>query len=176
MRSEDDAVCRDARPAASDERPRRINPRRVEQPADIIDRLEAPIFPVDQGEGKVAGARRVAGSDAGSWIGFRPLETRLPSSIDPGRPVAGKQLLLGHDLVAGNSIELYRARPSLAAFRRSTLRQPFLKAPIEDGDLPGSEMPEHEPATRRRTDWRIVVDDDAIVATDTEPLHRRTEV
>ena len=64
----------------------------------------------------------------------------------------------------------------LAALGRPAFGEPFLQAAVEDRDLLGAEMAKHEPAPRRGSDRRIVIDDDAVVTADAELLHRLAEL
>ena len=52
----------------------------------------------------------------------------------------------------------------------------FWKPPSRIATCSRAEMAEHEPAARGGPRRRIVVDDDAVVAADAEPLHRRAEL
>src|SRR5262249_13707192 len=67
-------------------------------------------------------------------------------------------------------------RLRLTTLGGSSLHDPLLKAAIQDRDVVSAEVAKHEPAARRGSRWRIVVDDDPVVATDTEQLHRVAEL
>src|SRR6476619_5745196 len=115
-------------------------------------------------------------SDSGPGVSLLALEARLAPRVDPGNAGTGDELLLGDDLVSLDRLEDRRARRGFAAFRRAAFRSPLLESAVEDRDPVCAEMPKHEPAARGSPDGRIVVNDDAVVATHAEPLHRFAEI
>src|SRR6185437_15473170 len=175
MGGEDQAVRGHSRTARSDERLRWVDARFGEQPPDFLARAEAAAFVIERGEGQVAGARRVARCDSGARIGLASLEAAPAPSVEPGEGASGDELLLGYDLVALLRLEARVAARRFAAFGRAAFGEPLLKAAVEDGDLFGAEMAEHEPSTGSRPDRRIVINDDAVAAADAEAFHRRAE-
>src|SRR6185503_1485075 len=128
-------------------------------------------------ERQVARARDVAGRNPGTRIGLAALETGLAAGVDQGGVESGPDVALADDFAgAFRRLETRRTRSGLATLRRPAFRRPFLQAAVEDRDSLGAEMAQHEPAARGGADRRIVIDDDAVVAVDTERRHRLAEV
>ena len=73
-----------------------------------------------------------------------------------------------------------RTAPSRGAGSPLSVGRPsashFWNPPSRIATSLGAEVAEHEPAARRGAHRRIVIDDDAVVAADPEPLHRRSEI
>ena len=64
----------------------------------------------------------------------------------------------------------------LAAFQRPALGDPLLQPAVEDRDVAGTEVAQHEPAACRRAQGRVVIDDDAVAAADSDLFHCPSEL
>ena len=146
--------------------------------SQLVDRLEA-CRPRGRARRTAGCARRGCGRPRRRAADrARCLRTAaLPRASSSGTPIPASSLLLGDDFAARSPASNRAARGArLAALGRPAFGEPFLEAAVEDRDLLGAEMAQHEPAARRGAHRRIVVDDDAVVAADAEPLHRRAEL
>ncbi len=138
--------------------------------------LEGAVLVVDRRKRHVAGAGNVARGDPRTRIGFAAIEPGRTPGVDDRKRESGENLLLRDDFLRPlGSVERDLAPFRLPDFDRASFRGPFLEAAIEDRDL-RSKVAEHEPAARRRPDRRVVIDDDSIVAGDSDLFHRAGEV
>src|SRR4029453_16685648 len=119
----------------------------------------------------------MADSDIRPRVGFRALKPGLAARIEDRRAGAGQDHLLGdHFSFAGVRIKPGIAKTSLSILDRPVLGAPLLEAAVEDRDTLRAEVAEHEPAARSGPEWRIVIDDDAVVTADTEFGHGGAKV
>jgi len=109
--------------------------------------------------------------DARARICLRSFKARPSARVDQGQAHPPLDLRLGDDFGAWLGSEEGARALGLSGLRLPALGDPLLKPAVEDGDIAGAEMAEHEPAPRRRAQRRIIVDDDALIAADAKPLH-----
>src|SRR6476646_10190485 len=116
MRGEDQRDGRDARAAAGGEGMEGIDVGLGEKMADFLAGPERPVFIIKRSEWQVACARNVARLDARARIGLRTFEAALAAGVEQrGAHLAGKNLLLGHDLAAFLGVESGRSWQRFAA-------------------------------------------------------------
>ena len=115
--------------------------------------------------------KALARRDPGPWVGHVSLEPLPASGIEQGRLyVARENLIHGDDIGAIFSrLEFGLARRGLATLGRPPFRDPFLKTSVEYRDPTGAKMTKHEPGARRSADRTIIVDDDPVVAANSDP-------
>src|SRR5512146_3050166 len=104
-------------------------------------------------------------------------EAGLSASVDERAAGAGQDLSLAENpSICGFRLEAHFARRSFSALGRPPFRDPLLEAAVQHSDVARTEVAQRDPSARRGVDGRIVINDDPIVAADTEALHGRSEL
>src|SRR4051812_8708408 len=118
----------------------------------------------------------MARGDTGARVALGTFEAAFAAGVEPWQRSPAEEFPLGDDLVAFHRLERRRMRWRFAALDRAALGEPLLEAAIEDRDLLGAKVTEHEPAACRGARRAIVVDDDAVVSADAQPFHAAPEL